>query len=128
MDLIGTLEELGNIDDNYLEDATSAWDATTHHAYTVPAGERWLLFGGVINRDANATLDVTVQNAAGKTILYLSDQAAGTGITHYPDSSVGGDQIIRPIPLDAGMVVYILTGAAQGAGAYSSCFIIRVGV
>jgi hypothetical protein len=117
---------VGVVVDNYDIDATGGglWTDTTHYKATVPTYKRWWLYGGVVNRDANQTCDVMVYNSANKIVLYLADQAAGTGISHYPDSTLA--QVQMPIAIPAGGYVQATFGGAQGAAAYATCYVIEV--
>ncbi|GAG75607.1 unnamed protein product [marine sediment metagenome] len=55
---------------NYDIDATAGglWTSTTIYEVTVPAGKRWFLIGGVVNRAVSATLTGRVFNAADKPL------------------------------------------------------------
>lgn len=107
---------------NYLSPA-SAWDSTTAHHYVVPADKRWILLYGIVNLDASGTLSVYVRDAADKIVGLLATYAAGTGVKAYPiDAYWSGD---GPIVLDAGEYIRLVCGAAQGAGAYSSCVVLE---
>jgi len=80
---------------------------------TVPTGKKWMLYGGFIERDANASLKVTIKNSGGNT-LFESDLLAAdtTNITYgvFGDSSI---PISHPIPMDAGSIIAISWGALQ---------------
>jgi hypothetical protein len=117
---------VGTIVTNYKKGAAGGapWTDTTHYKVTVPTYKRWWLFGGVVNRDANQTCDVMVYDSSNNIVLYLADQAAGTGISHYPDSTLA--QVQMPIPLEAGMYVQATFDGAQGANAYASCYVLEV--
>lgn len=111
----------------YLLDATSTWDATTNHKWTVPAGKRWFVIGGNVKRDANETLYVTCHNSSDEQILQLVSEAAATTLKAWPESDYaiwGG----TPIVLDAGDYIYFLCGGAQGAAAYISGWVLEVDV
>lgn len=125
--IVATLRELADIESDYSADATSTWDSTTNKKYTVPAGERWFLYGGTVTRDANQTLIVTVKDASDQTVIQLDSQGAGTGLTAYPNQASTG-AIVFPLPMDAGYYVDITCGGAQGAGAIATIYYERVGV
>lgn len=121
----------------YIEDATDTgtgndkFDSTTLQEYEVPAGKRWLLLGGVVVIDANATCTVSIMDRSDKLIRRIIAQTATTGTVPYPstNSSVtyeGG--VAWPHILDEGEYVQILFGAAQGAGASASCQVIEVSI
>ena len=95
------------------------WDDTTHYVVTVPAGKIHLLWGGYVDIENNATLDVTIRDASDNIIMYLLDEAAGTAAFHYPDPAVCG--VGHPIPLLAGWYAEALFGAAQSTAAFASC-------
>lgn len=87
--------------------------AVATKSYVVPAGERWKLLGGMVERDTSATLDVRGYNAADHDIYFLSDAVAGTYTVEVPNKAdfkrnYGGDII-----LEAGDYIKIVWGAAQ---------------
>lgn len=106
----------------YLEDATTAFDSTTAHAITCPAGKRWFLIGGITGRDVSSTLDITVKNVSNAILMWLEDSAAGTGASSYPSIVAANKHMIhnRLIILDVGEYVAWAFGTAQGASAYLS--------
>lgn len=102
---------------NVVADATVNYDATTHHAVTVPTDKRWIILSIRDFRDANGTLDITLRNAATNVIHTIADEAAGTGAKWY-DSNLNW-------VLDEGEYVYFEYGAAQGAGAFLSVVVLE---
>lgn len=88
---------------------------------TVPAGKRWILYGGYIERDQNATLTYEIRNAADKNIFGGGTIAAGTsnvlwGLTAILlGSTTFLDYFHFPYPLimEAGSDILISWGAAQ---------------
>ena len=80
--------------------------AVASKTFTVPAGKRWLVYGGYFERDVNATMDIEAYNAANHAIYRFKDQygAATTNLSWGADF---------PVPLDAGMYVKYTWGAGQ---------------
>lgn len=74
--------------------------------FTVPAGKRWLVYGGYFERDQNATMDIEAYDSSDNAIYRFKDQY-GAGVTNL---SWGADIIV---PLDAGMYVKYTWGVAQ---------------
>ena len=115
---------------NYIVDATdnaatnAKWDSTTVQTYTVPAGKRWLLYGGYVTRDANETLVVVLQDATPTTIMTTSTQGAAIDTTDLLADVP--DTMQRPIIMDPGWSILITAGGAQGAGAAATCFVIEI--
>lgn len=130
------LQLLGYKKNYYIEDATDnasdnlKFDSDTAQKYIVPAGKRWLLIGGNVNRDVSSTLLVRLHDAANKVILTLANESAGTGVTVFPNGGTNDENFrpIGPIILDAGEYVRILFGTAQTGAAWASCMVIEVGV
>jgi hypothetical protein len=129
--IVATLLEVGYKVNNYIEDATdnaatnAKWTSTTEQEYTVPTNRRWFLFGGQVTRDANETLDIYIKDSSDNIIAHICDQAAATGIFHYPEEAMTGN-LIFPLILDEGEYVHIVCGGAQGAGATASCVVVEV--
>lgn len=124
----------GKLVENYIIDTgdtgagNDKWTSTTVQSYTVPASKRWLLYGGVVHTDANATVDVVLYNDADKTLLYLADHAAA-GAAAYEEFPVGTQvPTVFPIPMEAGWYVKITCGAAQGAAAEATCLVLEFDV
>ncbi len=120
--------------DNYIVDATDnaatnlKWTSTTVQSYTVPAGKRWLLYGGQVTRDVQtgtATLEVDVFNDADKPVLHLDTRANATGTTPYPVVTYVGD-VIFPFPMDVDWYVKVVVGEAQDAAAAATCVVLEV--
>lgn len=124
---IATLLQTGKKLNNYAEDATGGglWVSTTHYTVVVPANKRWILLGGVFNRDANATLYVYIKDASDKTIALLGSYSASTGLSQYP-LNTGSPAIGGLLLMDAGEYLDAVAGAAQGAGAYASLQVIEL--
>lgn len=119
---------------NFITDATdnaptnAKWTSTTEQEYTVPSGKRWYLLGGIVNADVNATCTVRIEDSSNNIIQQLHYESARTGICAYPQQYSSGYSQNAPfiMILDAGELVKIVMGAAQGAGAFASCVVIEV--
>lgn len=111
--------------DNYLAPA-SAWGALNSHEFTVPAGKRWWLYGGIVKRDVSETVSVYLRNGSDEPLLYTMSAGASTNVVHYPDPAVC--PIYRPIPMDEGDHILVALGGNQGAGAYLSCIVLEVDI
>lgn len=120
---------------NYITDATDVgagnlkFDSTTEATFTVPAGKRWFLIAGSMNRDANTWAVVDFYDSADKNIMRLAECSPATGRTGYPNNSavnaMEGHKAI-PMILDAGEYIKLTFGAAQGAGANASCLVLEI--
>lgn len=91
--------------------------AVTSHSFTVPAGKRWLVFGGEVERDANAALSLYVYNAADELIMVIFSEGAGVAehdwgvwVSSTPTES---RSISHPILLGSGDYLKVVWGAAQ---------------
>lgn len=121
----------------YIEDATdnaadnTKFESTTLQKYVVPANSRWILIGGVVQRDAAETLDIDIYDASDQHILHLDTDAAATDLVTFPSTKANKanhNPVSLPIILDEGEYINILFGGAQGAGAYASCIVIELRV
>lgn len=115
---------------NYVEDATTNWDSTTEHILTVPANKRWIILGGVVNRDVStgtASLTITLHDSSDNIIGLLLFLGDGTGQIAYPNP-VEDKRIMSfsKLVLDANEYVKFVIGEAQGAGAYLSCMVLEI--
>lgn len=110
---------------NYVKGATNFSEGTDEHKITVPTGKRWILIGGVINVTQNATLDVTIKDASDNMLMYLNDEAAGTGYIVVPGSKANKPANQRGIIMIAGEYVHVEFGAAQDANAHISLQVIE---
>ena len=109
----------------------SAWDSTTAHKQGPGAGKRWILLYGAVNRNANATLSVRIVDSSGDDICYISNHAATTGWSTFPNTyydhknlRTGGGLII--VDGDAGEELQWNFGAAQGAAAVIAFSVIEL--
>lgn len=120
---------------NYIEDATDIaagndkFDSDQLATMIVPAGKRWILLGGVVNRDASSTLTIYVKDASDNIIHLVLYSGATAALTTWPDNADSEKTyIFHPIILDVGEYVEFSFGAAQGAGAFLSCVVLEVDV
>lgn len=105
----------GKVVDDVTTGAANFSESTSEHRLTVPAGKRWRVLYGAINRDANQTVIVYIYNSAGKALANISGKTAGTGVTFFPDS----DAIQLPcILMKAGDTLRFVFGGAQSTAAY----------
>ena len=103
----------------YLLDATSTWDSTTEHVFTVPTGHRWKVLSICVKNDANATTNIYWEDSTAVVKGLLSTQAANTARTQFPCYVASVTVIgIQEVLMDAGERLHIVCGAPQGAGAY----------
>ena len=108
---------------------TNFSDSTSLHKETVPTGHRWLLIGGVVYRDNNATIKVTlVPDGSNGAFKFLDESAAATTENAFPvsgsNSKIDGGAF--PIPIPAGGIIQFAFGAAQGAAAYTVIYYVDV--
>jgi len=88
--------------------------AVTFKKFTVPAGKRWLVFGGSAERDVSATLDIAIYNAGDKLIMANAQVGAGTTTISWGSFyTATANALMNAIPLDAGSYVKYTWGAAQ---------------
>lgn len=82
--------------------------AVATHTETVPAGRRWLLLGGDIERDAAATLQISIRDTANNVIIRSKTEPAGT--TRVDVASLF---YTMPQPLDPAWDILVTWGVAQ---------------
>lgn len=88
--------------------------AVAFKEFVVPAGKRWLVFGGHAERDQSATLVISATNAADKRIFALAEVAAATSNIDWGTvANSTANRTQYPFPLAAGMKVRYQYGAAQ---------------
>ena len=58
--------------------------AVKQHRITVPDGERWRIFCGIIYPAVSATTSVTLFNKLGNYIAVLESTGAGTAYNYFP--------------------------------------------
>lgn len=84
--------------------------AVTEKKFTVPAGKRWLVFGGRAERDVSAAFDAFVYNETDNLIGNLFDQVVA-GVTEV---LFGGlRSAYRPFPMKAGWYIKYVWGVEQ---------------
>lgn len=102
----------------------SAWDSTTSHTLTVPAGKIWINPHGYVKRNASGTLLVRKYSATPTVVYVLASYGAGTSGVNFPDEAVTGTTPNQQglLRFDAGEKLVFTFGAAQGAGAEINYF------
>jgi len=114
---------------NYIVDATDngagndKWTSTTVQTYTVPAGAYWLIWGGIVTRDAAETLVVTFTDGTNTLMTLASEGAAAATTSIFADLPTN---YTLPLIAQAGYTVVITCGGAQGAGAKATCVVTEV--
>ncbi len=116
---------------NYDIDATAGglWTNDQTYQATVPDGKRWIVLGGIINRDVSSTLTVRAYDGTNIIHQYCS-QGAATSVTTWPSNV--NDVNTRngaafPFILDEGEFIRIYFGTAQTGGAYCTCVVLEIG-
>lgn len=130
------LLELGEKVNNYISDATDngtgndKFDSTILMEYEVPSGKKWIVIGGIVNRDVSSTMSVRAYNSSDEIIHQFISEGAATGITTWPHTTgtTGNMQGVRAIILDEGDYVKLTFGTAQGASAEASCVVVEVDI
>ncbi|GAI69232.1 unnamed protein product [marine sediment metagenome] len=115
--------------DNYENDPVAGlkvlWTSTTVFQATCPAGKRWFLLGGYIDRDVAATCVVRIRDSAANFLRSLSDAAASTVRIPLIENEFAQTGIFI---LDPGDYVHVYFGVAQGAAAFASCQVLEVDI
>jgi len=89
--------------------------AVTTKKFTVPAGKRWMVYGGRAERDVATTLDIEFYNSSDKLLFAFAQVASGgTTISWGLVFTASAQQLVEPIPLDPGDYVKYTWAAAQG--------------
>ncbi|GAH92587.1 unnamed protein product [marine sediment metagenome] len=96
---------------------SSTWDSTTEHEWKVPAGKRWFIYGGMVNRSDSATLIIEYRDTGDNLMMRLVSESAATGPFSWPESSYKVWTGL-PLILDPGEHIRFTFGVAQGAAAY----------
>lgn len=96
--LVDNVETLGAV-------ATKTW--------VVPAKKRWLVIGGYMERDANATADLYITDAADDVVMICAQIAAGVTNIGFGNFATDAEFAFNPFILDAGYKIVITWGAAQ---------------
>jgi len=101
----------GRIKYQYVKGGSNFSVSTTNHRITVPNGRKWIVQGGIVNRDVSAAVTVRIYNAADELLHNLLDVGAGTGVSYYPQN------LKKDIMLDEGWYIVFAFTVAQGATA-----------
>lgn len=99
------------------------WLSTTSYRAVVPTGYRWVLLGGLVNRNVSSTYSAHIYNAAAKAVMRVANQGAATGLHAYPESGFQTGEAFR---LDAGWYLDLAFGSAQDAGSYATCLVLEI--
>lgn len=124
-DLLTLARKVNNYEIDPVGGLKVLWIDTTHFTGTVPLYKRWIVLGGIINRNVNSTVIVALRDVSNNTITHLLDEPAATGLKVYPESDF---QIGRDWILDPGEDFYMLFGVAQDAGSYANCVVLEVNI
>jgi len=82
--------------------------------FTVPAGKRWLVYGGRAERDVGAELDIEFYNSNDKLIFAFPQVTSGaTTISWGVVYTATTHKLSAPVPLDVGDYVKYTWGQAQ---------------
>lgn len=87
--------------------------AISDYAYVVPAGKRWLVFGGYVERDTSATLAIELMDATPTKIVDLHYVGAGTDNESWGVIGKDETRLFQAFPLEEGWRIQITWGAAQ---------------
>lgn len=124
-----TLLALARLVDNYEIDPVTGlkvlWLSTTSYRAVVPTGKRWILLGGLVNRNVSSTYSGHIYNSDNKAVMRIANQGAATGLHAYPESGFQTGEAYR---LDSGWYLDLAFGTAQDAGSYATCMVLEVDV
>ena len=102
------------IDGADVEDNQSTLGAVATKTFTVPAGKRWLVYGGYAERDVGSTLDIAFYTSGDKLIFAFPQVTSGsTNISWGIVATASAQQTTIPIPLKAGQYVKYTWSMAQ---------------
>lgn len=97
-----------------LKDNQAELGAVSTKSFTVPSGKRWLCWGGYVERDQNATIQIDLYNSSNELIgTILNPLAAGTTNFTWGFNTATAYFIPSPIPMKAGDYVKLTWGASQ---------------
>lgn len=97
-----------------VEDNCETLGAVTSKTFTVPAGKRWLVFGGSAERDVSATLDIAIYNASDKLVMANAQVSAGTTTISWGSLyTATANALMNAIPMSEGWYVKYTWGAEQ---------------
>ncbi len=104
---------------------TTYWTDDKHLTYTVPAGKRWIVLGGIVSRDVSSTVSGSITNSAAAVIGRVLSETAATGISMWPEADY---HIGTPHILDSAEGIAFYFATSQTAGAYGSCMVLELEV
>ena len=117
---------------NYALDATGGglWATTTKFKVTCPAGKRWFVIAGSINRAVSSTLDTRIYDESDVVLYMVDNQGAATGITSFPNKTANAliAPTAYPLVMDAGDYLDMSFGTAQNASSWASFTVLEVDV
>jgi len=97
-----------------IEDNAETLGAVATKSFTVPAGKRWLVFGGSAERDVGSTLDIALYTSGGKQIMAFAQVASGaTTVSWGIMATATAQQMTVPIPLKAAQYVKLTWSMTQ---------------
>jgi hypothetical protein len=97
-----------------LDDKFATLGAVATKTFTVPAGHRWLVYGGRAERDVNCTLDIEFYNSDDKLIYAFAQiTSGGTTISWGVVYTATTHKLSEPVPLDAADYVKYTWGETQ---------------
>ena len=89
--------------------------AVATKTFVVPAGKRWLVFGGRAERDVGTTLDIEFYNSDDELIFAFAQITSGaTTISWGVVYTATTHKLSEAVPLDASDYVKYTWGQAQG--------------
>jgi hypothetical protein len=98
-----------------IEDQAATLGAVATKTFIVPAGKRWLVFGGYAERDVGSTLDIALYSSGDKIIMAFPQVTSGsTNISWGIIATATAQQMTVPIPLKAGQYVKYTWSMTQG--------------
>ncbi len=104
--------------------AASFSESTSEHKDVVPAGKRWILLNGVVNRDASQTVNVSVRDSTDARIYWVLTEGAATGENQFPEDSLISSG--KPIIMDPADYIHYQFGGAQSTAAFCRAVVIEV--
>lgn len=128
MSLFMDLLQVGKIVDEAQLNATTNWDSTTQHKYTVPAGRRAFFICGFVSRSDAATAQMTAVRSDAKVLAHFGSHSSATGGCGFPTNQSNYFNPSYPLILEAGDYIQLTCGAAQGATAYVVIRVIEVDI
>jgi hypothetical protein len=97
-----------------VKDNAETLGAVATKKFTVGAGKRWLVYGGYVERDRGAALDIAFYNSSDKLIFAFTQVASGaTNISWGVVYTASAQQLAEVVPLDTGSYVKYTWSIAQ---------------